>query len=487
MTDRVYRVRQLIRKVEFLLLSHYHNIEVEGEISSWKESARGHCYFSLKEDPDILPCVLFKRYSRRTRTSFQTGDMVLARGNLTVYGPRGNYQLIVQDIRKTGEGEFYREFLRIKARLEKEGLFNEENKQALPPYPARIGVITSKRGAAIRDIINIIRRRNPYAHIIIRPAVVQGEEAVPDLVQALKDFAAYGDLDIVILGRGGGSLEDLWAFNEEKVARALFEFPIPVISAVGHQSDIVITDLVADYRAETPSAAAEKVTENHVTLFRNLQQYSKRLDHLIHLRYQAVASTFLRLHKHPYLQQPQLFINKKQQLLDDYRQLLNRGLQQMEKQSRRKLDYLNQHLKVLSPVLMVSRRKEQLQDYQQRMNFSFQQAFLRKNREFIYLTRRLHRCHPQSLMIHHKKLPSHHRARLIQAMKRQVDNKQTQLSHLAQLLETTNPFNLLKKGYTIVYDKKGFPVKRGADTTKNQPVDIRFYDGKKSARIEDEE
>lgn len=486
MTDRVYRVRQLISKLEFLLLSHYNDIEVEGELSTWTESARGHCYFSLKEEPDILPCVLFSRYARKVKGPFQTGDMVRVRGNLTVYGPRGNYQLLAQHIEKTGEGDFYREFLRIKERLEKEGIFRDEHKKALPPYPGRIGVITSARGAAVQDIINIIRRRNPYTHIILRPTVVQGEEAVPDLVHALEDFENFGAVDVIIIGRGGGSLEDLWAFNEEKVARAVFRCPIPVISAVGHQNDIVITDLAADYRAETPSAAAEKVTENFVTLLRNLQQYSRRLDHLMRLRYQKVASALERIQKHPYLKQPHIFISKKQQVLDDYIQKLDLGLARIEKQYRKELAYYQQHFRVLSPSNMISRRSRQLLDYRQRMHFALRRAFISYQQNLTHISRRLFSLSPLQKLRQKNETLSYCMIRMTELTRREVHNKCQELSHYRKMLDTTNPFNLLKKGYTIIYDKNGSPVKRSTEVKKDQAVDIRFYDGKRSAKIEDE-
>ncbi len=486
MTDTVYRVRQLVRKVEYLLLSHYSNIEVEGEISSWTVSARGHCYFALKEEPDILPCVLFGSSYRRTKGSFQTGDMVRVKGNLTVYAPRGNYQLIAQKIEKTGEGDFYKEFLRIKALLEEEGLFSPDHKKPIPQYPGRIGVITSLQGAAVRDILNITRRRNPFAHVIIRPTAVQGEQAVKDLVQALNDFEEYKKVDVIIMGRGGGSMEDLWAFNEEKVARALFKCSIPVISAVGHQSDIVITDLVGDFRAETPSAAAEKVTENYVTLLRNLQHYSSRLDQIMRMRYQEVFSRFMRLKSHPYMQQPQLFINKKQQVLDDYQQIMNKGLKNIGREYQQKLIYYKKHLKLLSPALMVARQKKQVEDIRKRMSISLQQSFFSACRDLGYFQQRLAALHPSPLLTQRRERLSHYQARLDGNMKRQMESKHQQLHHWQRLLETTNPFNLLKKGYTIIYDKQGKPVKRKTETRENQPVDIRFFDGRRSARIEDE-
>ncbi len=270
---RILTVSELTRDVRTLLEQHFTRISVSGEISNYKRYSSGHAYFSLKDEHSQLRCVMWRwqRSNRKLNFEPEDGKAVLARGKLSVYEVQGQYQLIVQHLEDVGAGALQERYERLKARLEQEGLFREEYKKALPSFPARVGVITSGEGAAIRDVIQILRRRAPWVSIILRSARVQGEGAAADIAAAIEEMNDYGDADVLIVGRGGGSAEDLWAFNEEAVVRAVFNSRIPVVSAVGHETDYTLTDFVADRRAPTPSGAAEIVV-------RDLRELKDRTD-----------------------------------------------------------------------------------------------------------------------------------------------------------------------------------------------------------------
>ena len=258
-TEAAITVSQLNRRARMLLEQGIARLWVEGEISNLSRPASGHIYFSLKDDSAQVGAAWFRQRQRGPSIGFKNGDQVLAYGRVSIYEARGNYQLIVEQIEPAGEGVLKRRFEALKKKLQAEGLFDEERKQPIPRLPARVGIVTSPSGAAIRDILTVMRRRFPAVPIVIYPAAVQGEAAPGELVDAIASAAERDECDVLVIGRGGGSLEDLWAFNDEQVARAIAACPLPVVSAVGHEVDFTIADFVADMRAPTPSGAAEIV------------------------------------------------------------------------------------------------------------------------------------------------------------------------------------------------------------------------------------
>jgi exodeoxyribonuclease VII large subunit len=274
---QVYTVSQLTRELKELIEGTFPPVWVEGEVSNFVHHGSGHMYFSLKDEGASLRCVFFRQYNRLLQFHPENGMKMLARGLLSVYEASGQYQLMVGELRPSGMGALQLAFEQLKARLQAEGLFDEERKRPIPSVPRTIGVVTSPTGAAIRDIISVISRRFPPARIVLCPVRVQGEGAAREIAGGIRAFGRWGGADVLIVGRGGGSLEDLWAFNEEEVARAIFESPVPVISAVGHQTDFTIADLVADLRAPTPSAAAEYAVPEAAELTGRLEGLGERL------------------------------------------------------------------------------------------------------------------------------------------------------------------------------------------------------------------
>ena len=344
--SNVYTVGQVNRYVKNMFTSDYflRRIEVGGEVSNCKYHTSGHIYFSLKDETGTLACVMFaSRRKEGLGFRMQDGDQVIVTGCIDVYERDGRYQLYAAAVRKDGQGALFERFLKLKQELEDMGMFDSSYKKPLPRLIRRLGVVTAPTGAAIQDIRNVALRRNPYMQIILCPALVQGREAAPSIVRALRQLDELG-LDAIILGRGGGSLEDLWAFNEEMVARAVFECETPVISAVGHQTDFTITDFVADLRAPTPSAAAELAAVDMSSLQKNLEASKKRLSQAMKNKL-LVSRSRLERHKIRILHAgPEAALREKRQRLEDLSE-------HMEKVMSRRISDQRQSLERMSTLL----------------------------------------------------------------------------------------------------------------------------------------
>ena len=291
---KIYSVVEITRQLKFLIEESFPSIVVRGEVSNLTRHSSGHIYFTLKDEMAQIKCVIWRSQAQQMTFSLNEGMKFLVRGKLSLYEKGGYYQITVMDIQPEGIGELQLAFEQLKKKLFAEGLFSEEHKKPIPEFPETIGIITSPTGAAIRDMVSVCRRRMPSAQLLLMPVKVQGDGAAAEIVNAIKDMDRYGNVDVLIIGRGGGSLEDLWAFNEENVARAIYACSTPTISAVGHEIDFTIADFVADVRAATPSAAAEiavpdrsevrqQLTNLRYTLVQNLENtivmYRDRLKH----------------------------------------------------------------------------------------------------------------------------------------------------------------------------------------------------------------
>lgn len=332
------------------------NIYIVGEISNFKYYARsGHMYFTLKDDKSQLKAVMFSSYAQRLKFNPEDGMNVVCRGNVSVYDRDGVYQLYVSDMQPDGYGALYIAFEQLKQQLEKEGLFSPEHKKPIPKYPAKIGVATSNTGAAVEDIKNIIQRRYPLCEIIISPTIVQGDQAPADIVHSIKTLDNMGDIDVIIVGRGGGSIEDLWAFNTQQVARAVYECKTPIISAVGHETDFTICDFVADLRAPTPSAAAELAVPDINELKSFLSNAKKRLSLLLIHRLESEYQRFDSIVYDSVLSDP---IKYYKSFYDDIKSLnldLSKAFEHCVKTSRLRLGQLAGRLDALSPLAVLGR------------------------------------------------------------------------------------------------------------------------------------
>jgi exodeoxyribonuclease VII large subunit len=313
----VYSVSRLNREVRLLLERDMGVLWVQGELSNFSQPTSGHWYFSLKDRDAQVRCAMFRARNLLVGFTPRAGAQLLVRGRLSVYEPRGEYQLLVEHLEEAGLGALQREFERLKSRLSAEGLFAPERKRALPRYPRRIGLITSPSGAALRDILHVLARRYRCSAVLIYPTSVQGAAAVPELVAALRSASARAECDVLILARGGGSLEDLWAFNDERVARAIHACALPVVSAVGHEIDFTIADFVADVRAPTPSAAAELVAPDGAAFRAMLDRTAQRLKGGIGREVRDAAARLAALTRRLGLAHPGARLNQQMQRLDD--------------------------------------------------------------------------------------------------------------------------------------------------------------------------
>jgi exodeoxyribonuclease VII large subunit len=276
---QIFTIKEITQYIKHKLSSDkaLQDIWVQGEISNFVHHSSGHFYFTLKDEQSQLPCAMFRWANEGLEFKLEDGMKIIARGSIDVYMPQGRYNFIISEVHPKGIGELYLRFLQLKEKLAKEGLFDVEFKKPIPPFPKKIGIITSPTGAALQDMINIMKRRFSCAGILLIPTLVQGRNASEDIVRSIHLLNTCKDVDVAILGRGGGSIEDLWPFNEEKVARAIFNSQVPIISAVGHESDFTISDFVADLRAATPSAAAELVVPDKNEVIRQINSQRETL------------------------------------------------------------------------------------------------------------------------------------------------------------------------------------------------------------------
>lgn len=355
MEAEIYTVSEITKKIKEILEGNIPKIWVEGEISNYTLHSSGHRYFSLKDENSQIRCVFWRFRNNSLRFEPEDGMQVIALGNITVYQRGGQYQLDVVLLHPAGIGKLELEFQKLKEKLAREGLFDEEHKLPLPEFPETIGVVTSPTGAAIKDIIKILHRRFPSVRIILNPVRVQGKGAAEEIAQAIDDFNQYKKVDLLIVGRGGGSLEDLWAFNEEIVARAIYESKIPIISAVGHEIDFTIADFVADLRAPTPSAAAELAVKDRMELLKEINSYSRKLltiqSNLIQYSKQRVKA----LVESYGLRRPMDFVIQRLQRTDELLKTLIKSTKNSFEFKKKSLSLVLGKLNALSPLSVFER------------------------------------------------------------------------------------------------------------------------------------
>ncbi|PYU40813.1 MAG: exodeoxyribonuclease VII large subunit [Acidobacteria bacterium] len=347
MPDRkIWTVSELTAKIRDLLSKNFTDISVQGEISNCREAQSGHIYFTLKDDRAQVRCVYFKQQQRGIKFRPEDGLLMTVRGSISVYETRGEYQIYVENLEPVGRGALQLAFEQLKKRLEAEGLFDAARKKSLPLLPSRIGIITSPSGAAVRDVVRILTRRFPNVHLTVYPVRVQGEGSAEEIVKALKLFNQKKLVDVLILARGGGSMEDLWPFNEEIVARAIFASEIPVISGVGHETDFTIADFVADVRASTPSAAAELVVQTRREFDKHIADLRETLAGLIRYRLLEFSRHVHELSARRGFRRPLDLLRQQRQRADEMTSRLALGLRARLEQSRKR--FTAAHLRIAS-------------------------------------------------------------------------------------------------------------------------------------------
>ena len=353
--EKFFTVSEITREIRTSLEHKLSNVCVIGEISNVRKPGSGHVYLTLKDKNAQLQAVVFRNTASRTKFELKDGIEVVSFGSITVYEPRGQYQLIINKIEPKGIGALQLAFQQLKEKLEKEGLFDHAHKKGIPFIPKKIGIVTSPTGAAIKDILNIIDRRFANVEILIYPVKVQGEGAAQEIAEAITGLNSYSDIDVIIAGRGGGSMEDLWAFNEEVVARSIYSSRIPIISAVGHEIDITIADLVADKRALTPSEAGELVVPRKDLLIEKIEKFKARLLQSLTGKLRLSKEKLVRIANSYAMKKPFDRLNRWQQRLDEFAQRLNLNITHALNTEREKLSGIAGKLESLSPLNVLKR------------------------------------------------------------------------------------------------------------------------------------
>lgn len=412
---------------------HLQDVFVKGEISNFKQHSSGHMYFTLKDEKARILAVMFSSYNRSMKFLPENGMKVLLRGEITVYESSGQYQIYVKEMQPDGIGDLYLAYEQLKEKLEKTGYFAREHKKSLPKFPKTVGVITSPTGAAIRDIITTIKRRFPIANILIFPALVQGDQAAPSVTAAIYEAnkAAHG-IDVLIVGRGGGSIEELWAFNEEIVAKAIYESNVPIISAVGHETDFTIADFVADLRAPTPTAAAELAVPH---------------------------------------------INELLERVLTRRTLITRAMKEKISQQQTKLARMEKSYAFRYPHRLYEQKLEQLDKMTEQLGRNSQKLFTMKRTQLEQTEKRLNKNHPKDKVVVAKEQQEKTAKALFRAMSVIFAKKQADFTAMLSTLEALSPLKIMERGYSLTYAEDGRLIKSAADVQVEEKVTVRLADG----------
>lgn len=431
-TSAIFTVSRLNQTVRLLLEQEMGQVWISGEISNFSQPASGHWYFTLKDDAAQVRCAMFRNSNRRVTFRPQHGQQVLVRANITLYEPRGDYQIIVESMQPAGEGLLQQKFEQLKATLSAEGLFDQQFKKPLPSPARCVGVITSKTGAALHDILHVLKRRDPSLPVIIYPTAVQGDDAPGQIVRAIELANMRNECDVLIVGRGGGSLEDLWSFNDERVARAIFASRIPVVSAVGHETDVTIADFVGDLRAPTPSAAAEMVSRNQQELVRQLQSAQQRL---------GMAMDYF---------------------------LANRS---------RRFTHLHHRLQQQHPQLRLARQQTALERLQQRMNIAIDSQLKRSGQQQFRLLQRLNHQNPQPRIHRAQSRVQQLEYRLADTIRARLSATRERFGNAVTHLEAVSPLSTLARGYSVTSSADGNVLKHTKQVKAGDLLTTRVTDG----------
>ena len=436
---KIISVTELNKLAKSLLENGIPKLWIEGEISNLAKPASGHIYFSLKDETSQIRCAWFKQRQSINANDFSNGMKMLALGKISLYQPRGEYQFIIEKMETAGEGDLKRKYEELKQKLFNEGLFDRERKLEIPKLPKKIGVITSPSGAAIRDVLSILKRRFPLLPIVIFPITVQGDNAAPDIENALKNANLRADCDVLILTRGGGSLEDLWAFNEEIVARAIHVSKIPIISAIGHETDTTIADFVSDVRAPTPSGAAEIVTPDQNELLKLLKTLFGRIEHETNQYINSKSQSMDWLSKRLSQSSPIMTVRKQVEISGNLRKLLFSSIGRNLSIHSKAVDSLKFRLNSSSPKLEIQKAISHLSEMQLKITTSTKSSVTKLN---------------------------------------------SQLTALGKTLDSLSPLKTLDRGYAVARDSKTKKIISNSEKVSiNSQIDIKLAKGEIAAKV----
>jgi exodeoxyribonuclease VII large subunit len=459
---KVYPVRELVAAVRTQVERAFTDVYVEGEISNYRPAESGHLYFTLKDGSSQLRMVMWRTQARLLRFKPENGLQVIARGRVTVYDERGDLQFQAEHLEPKGAGALQIAFEQLKARLQAEGLFDPARRKPIPALPRRIGVVTSARGAAIQDILNILRRRHESVNVLIFPAQVQGELAANEVATGVRWFNRFGEVDVIIVARGGGSLEDLFAFNDEGLARTIAASEIPVISAVGHETDFTICDFVADRRAPTPSAAAEIVIQSKGELSDKLMALHKRMTHAINYKLLRSNNALSMLAQHAAFARMADSIARRQQRVDDLVFRLAQGQSRILKKQTRRIDDLEASLRRHDLRVRTGEMRRQLESRTSQLSATMARLLTARQTELDRLG-----------------------ASLVSSGQTVFLRRRSRWERVNSNLEALSPKAILARGYALVFDEKGQLVKEPSRLQAGDRVRTQLGSGEFTSRVED--
>lgn len=454
-------VSELTNRIKKHLEPTFKGVTVQGEISNFKAQASGHYYFTLKDEASQLSVSFFNAARYKLPRVPKDGDKVIITGDINIYAPRGNYQLVAQGLIFTGVGDLLLKLHQLKLEIKELGWFDKEWKKPLPSHPKKIGVITSPTGAVIQDIIHVLSRRMANFHLILYPVKVQGEGAKEEIALAINEMNRYQICDVLIVGRGGGSIEDLWAFNEKIVAKSIFDSQIPIVAAIGHETDFTIADFVADVRAPTPSAAAEMVCAKTSDILDRLKQFEKRLDQIIKGIFEKVQLRLEQFKKQPALRGIGL-LHPFLQRLDHMCNSLDLAVQASVLSEKNRLELLAITLQGCAPQKKLRDQKSALLQIEQAISSFIVQLTTYRKKDLEVMQARLNPYEPSK--------------KLQELKERHI--------RMAEHLKSLNPKTILKRGFCIPQNKKGAIIRSVEDISLGENIDLIFYNGTIGAHVD---
>ncbi|GAB5380799.1 MAG: exodeoxyribonuclease VII large subunit [Aliiglaciecola sp.] len=437
-SKNIYSVSQLNRMARSILESEIGQIWLSAEISNFVAASSGHWYFTLKDSRAQIKAAMFRGANMRVKMRPKEGDKILVRATVGIYEARGDYQLVVDFMEPEGEGQLKQQFEQLKIKLAAEGLFSTDHKLSLPSTIKTVGVVTSATGAALHDILTVLNRRSPNTSVIVYPSQVQGDTAASQIVEAIDKAIARREVDVLIVGRGGGSLEDLWCFNDETLARKLYHCPIPTVSAVGHEVDVTICDFVADVRAPTPSAAAELVSTDKQELMQMIDGLEKMLNQAMQTR--------LQIHQHA-------------------------------------LQIIDHKLAQTHPEIKIKQQLQIIDGLRLYISASFERKLAAYQKRFDNLQRRLVQKNPEQLIQRQQQQQQNLSAQLGKNLQNLLQKKQYQLAKASELLETVSPLSTLARGYSVTYKDKTI-VKSIEDLQDGDVITTQLHDGQVNSKVQ---
>jgi len=459
--ENAMTVTELTRQIKKTLEPKFCHIALQGEVSNFKHHSSGHLYFSLKDGQAQISAAMFYKSAAKLKNDPKDGDRVIVVGDISVYPPRGNYQIVVRELYFLGVGELLMRLEQLKREIHQRGWFSKEHKQPIPSLPKTIGIITSPTGAAVQDMLNVLARRFAGLHILLNPVRVQGDGAASEIAKAVEQFNALGNVDVILLGRGGGSIEDLWAFNEEIVAKAVFESRIPIICAVGHETDHCIAEYVADVRAPTPSAAAEIVIAEKKELTRFLAQTEKRLLQTTASLVRHGRQQLFNYLRQPIFSDPYALLGGPMQHVDDIKEGLDRNMRLLIERKKMLLGTLYRQGQMVKPTNRIEMYKQKFHA----LDKGLQRAVGVQALNF--------RGHLQDLFV-----------QLAVAWRHEKKTYRQKLDHYKKTVKALDPKSLLNQGYSILFSEKdGRVIKSVHSMEKHETVRIKVSDGEAKAEV----